>query len=120
MSERYKIKLEQKSDGMSIKEIMKLADLLYDSDFKIETKHYSLANLLQSELIKDHSIISVFSEAEIDNARTTFEDMLSDEESSLESLEDTYDDTAKGLKLKKKEEDRIQENINKYVLLRFR
>uniref|UniRef100_A0A6C0AER0 Uncharacterized protein n=1 Tax=viral metagenome TaxID=1070528 RepID=A0A6C0AER0_9ZZZZ len=115
MTERYKIKLVQNSDGMKLKKIMKLADLLYDSDFKIETEDYSLANLLQSELIKDYRTISVFSEAEIEGAKTTFEDMLSDEESNLESLEDTYDDTPKGLKLKQKEEDRILQNINKYV-----
>lgn len=93
---------------------MKLADFLYDSDFKIETENYLLADLLQSELIKDYRTISVFSKAEIENAKTTFEDMLSDEESNLESLEDTYDDTPKGLKLKKKEEDRILQNLEKF------
>lgn len=110
MEAEYKIKL--KKNQMKLKDIIELANLLKDSDFKIETKDLILGDIIKEHKFEDYNFVNAFSRTEMRNARSIVEEMLYKEEADLKSY--FSGDIPKGSKLSKKEKNITEKNIKTY------
>lgn len=98
-------KIEQHKNGMSVESILELAHALENTGFKIDSKKSILGEILQDNVFNNYEFISSFSDFQIESATDLFVDLLYEEETKLEELEENYD---------KKEKKRIKEAIKKY------